>query len=88
MLIMIIIITIIMIIIIIMIMIIIMIIIITIIILEIRDFLQSLHCVANCLQHVRSSGLGAIMCKSCTTHWALIKCNILCATWYKGTAQL
>ena len=29
-----------------------------------RDFLQSPHCAANCLQHVRSSGLGAIVCKA------------------------
>ena len=27
----------------------------------IRDFLQSPHCAANCLQHVGSSGLGAIV---------------------------
>ena len=28
----------------------------------IRDFLQSPHSAANCLQHVRSSGQGAIVC--------------------------
>ena len=28
----------------------------------IRDFLQSPHCAANRLQHVRSNGPGAIMC--------------------------
>ena len=44
----------------------------------IRDFLQSPHCAANRLQHVRSSGLGAIMCKSRATHQALITCNMSC----------
>ena len=50
--------------------------------------LQPPHCAANCLQHVCSSGLGAIMCKSCATHRTLITCNLQCATWYEGTAQL
>ena len=47
---------------------------------SIRDVLQSLHSAANCLQHVRSSGLGAIVCKSCATHRALItcKCHVTC----------
>ena len=40
------------------------------------------HCTANCLQHARSSGLGEIMCKTCATHWTLIMCNMLFATWY------
>ena len=44
----------------------------------IRDFLQSPHCAVNRLQHVRSSGPGAIVCKSCATHRALITCNMLC----------
>ena len=44
----------------------------------IRDFWQSPHCAANRLQHVRSSGPGAIVCKSCATHRALITCNMLC----------
>ena len=43
-----------------------------------RDFLQSLHCAANRLQHVRSSGPGAIVCKSRATHPALIMCNMPC----------
>ena len=45
----------------------------------IRDFLQSPHSAANC-QHVRSSGPGTIVCKSCTTHRALItcKCHVTC----------
>ena len=30
---------------------------------------------------------GQTVCKSCATHRALITC-MLCATWYKGTAQL
>ena len=54
----------------------------------VRDFLQSPHCTANCLQHVRSSGQGAIVCKSRATHGALITCNMSCATWYEGTTQL
>ena len=46
----------------------------------IRDFLQSPHSAANCLQHVRSSGLGATVCKSHATHRALItcKCDVTC----------
>ena len=46
------------------------------------DFLQSPHCIANRLQHIRSSGLGAVVCKSRGTHQALI------AAWHKGTTQL
>ena len=33
----------------------------------VRDFLQSSHCAANCLQHVRSSGPGAVVYRSRTT---------------------
>ena len=46
----------------------------------IRDFLQSPHSTANCLQHARSSGPGATVCKSCATHRALItcKCHVAC----------
>ena len=44
----------------------------------IRDFLQSPHSAANCLQHARSSGPGAIVCKSRATHRALIACNMSC----------
>ena len=46
----------------------------------IRDLLQSPHSAANCLQHVRSSGPGAIVCKSRATHRALItcKCHVTC----------
>ena len=46
----------------------------------IRDFLQSPHSAANCLQHVRSSGPGAIVCKSGETHRMLItcKCHVTC----------
>ena len=40
--------------------------------------LQSPHCTTNCLQHVRSSGPGAIVCKSRATHPALI--NAICVT--------
>ena len=42
----------------------------------IEDFLQSPHCVANRLQHVHSRGPGAIVCKSCAKHPALIMCNM------------
>ena len=41
-------------------------------------FLQSSHCAANRLQHVCSSGPGAIVCKSRATHRALITCNMSC----------
>ena len=46
----------------------------------IRDFLESPHSAANCLQHVRSSGLGATVCKSHATHRVLItrKCHVMC----------
>ena len=47
----------------------------------IRDFfLQSPHSAANCLQHARSSGPGAIVCKSRATHRVLItcKCHVTC----------
>ena len=46
----------------------------------IRDFLQSPHSAANRLRHVRSSGPGAIVCKSRATHTAFItcKCHVTC----------
>ena len=50
-------------------------------------FVHSHNCAANCLQHVRSSGQGGIICKSRATCRALITCNMSCATWYEGTAQ-
>ena len=50
--------------------------------------LQSPHCAANHLQHVRSSGPGAIVCKSRATHRAFFTCSMLYATWYEGTVQL
>ena len=55
----------------------------------IRDFLQSPHSTANCVQQLRSSGRDATMCKSHATHRALItnRCHV-CATWYEVTAQL
>ena len=49
---------------------------------------RSPHCAANCLQHVRSNGPGANMCKSRAAHRAFTTCNMPCATWYEGTAQL
>ena len=53
-----------------------------------RDFLQSPHCAANCLQNARSSGPRAIVCKSRPTHRELITFNMPCATWYEGAAHL
>ena len=46
----------------------------------IRDFVRSPHSATNCLQHVRSSSPGAVMCKSHATHWVLImcKCHVTC----------
>ena len=44
----------------------------------IRDFLQSPLCAANRLQHVRSSGPGAIVYRPRATHRALITCNMSC----------
>ena len=44
----------------------------------IRGFLQSPHSPANCLQHVRSSGPGATVCKPRATHWALVACKMSC----------
>ena len=41
-----------------------------------RDFLQSPHSAVNCLQHIRSSGPGAIMCKLRATHRAFITCKL------------
>ena len=41
----------------------------------IRDFLQSPHSAANCLQHVRSSGPGTIVCESRATRRALVTCK-------------
>ena len=41
----------------------------------IQDLLQSPHCTANCLQHVRSRGMSATVCISHAAHRALIKCN-------------
>ena len=51
-------------------------------------FLQPPHCATNCLQYVRSSCQEAIVCKSRSTHQVLLPCNMLCAMWYEGTAQL
>ena len=42
----------------------------------IRDFWRSLHCTTDSLHYVLLSGLGAIMCKLCATHRALIMYNM------------
>ena len=55
----------------------------------IRDCLQSSHCAANRLQHVRSSGPKCnrvqIMCNTSSAYH--VQHVVLCATWYEGTAQ-
>ena len=51
----------------------------------IQDCLQSPHCASNRLQHVRSTGSSAIMCKS---HRALIMCNMLCYVPHGTKGQL
>ena len=51
-------------------------------------FFKSPHCTTNCLQHVLSSGLGAIKCKSHAAQRALITCNMSCVMWYEMTAHL
>ena len=43
-------------------------------------FFKSPHCVANCLQHVRSRDPGVIVCKSRATRRALFMCNMCCVT--------
>ena len=52
----------------------------------IRDFLHSPHCVANRLQHVRSSGLGAVVCNTSSAYH--VQHVVLRATLYEGTARL
>ena len=42
--------------------------------------LQSPQCASNCLQNVRSSGPGVIVCKACATHRAFITCNMSLGT--------
>ena len=56
----------------------------------IQDFLQSPHSAANCLQHVRSSGPGAIVCKSRATHRALItwKCHVTCHLVWRDSSAI
>ena len=54
----------------------------------IRDFFTISSLRGNCLQHTCSCGPGAIVYKLCATDGALIMCNMSCATWCKGTAQL
>ena len=55
----------------------------------IRDFLQS-HSAVFCLQHVRSSGPGATVCKSRATHRALItgKCHVTCHLVRRDTSAI
>ena len=52
----------------------------------IRDFSQSPLCAANHLQHVRSSGPGAITCN--TSSASHVQHVVLRARWYEGTVQL
>ena len=55
----------------------------------IRDFLQSPHSAANCVQHVRSSGPGRKRVQiTCYTSSAYhVQHDVLRATWYEGTAR-
>ena len=53
----------------------------------ILNLLQSPHYAMNYLQHTHSSGQDATICKSHSTHWALITSNMSCGLWYKGTVQ-
>ena len=53
----------------------------------IRDFYDLLTAPRICLQYVRSSGQGVIICKARATHRALITCSMSCATWYAGAAH-
>ena len=50
-------------------------------------FLQSLHRAANCLQHVLSSGQGAVVHKSRAAHQALITYNMSCVTPYSSAIK-
>ena len=50
-------------------------------------FLQSPPCTTNCLTYAQVARVQ-IMRKSRAAHQALIMCNMLCAVWYEGTAQL
>ena len=43
----------------------------------IRDFLQSPHCARNYLQHVQSSGPGAIVCKPSVYHVHHAVCHLV-----------
>ena len=51
-----------------------------------RDILQSLHFAVYRLQHVCSSGAGAILCKPCATFQVIIMCN-MCAMLYWWQAR-
>ena len=50
------------------------------------DFLHSPHHAANSTRELW--WLGAIVCKLPAAHRMLNTCNVSCATWYEGTAQL
>ena len=56
----------------------------------IRDFLQSPCSATNCLQHIRSSGPGAVVCKSRAAHQALItwKCHVTCHLVRRGSSAI
>ena len=66
------------------------IIIIIIIILTVKGIIWDLnkfHCATNCLQHVRSSRLGAIVCYSHAAHLELIRCNLIYrVVWFNSSA--
>ena len=52
------------------------------------NLLQSPHCAAKCLQNVRSSGPGAIVCKGNTSSAYRVQRVVLRATWYERAAHL
>ena len=55
----------------------------------IQAFLQSPHCAMNNFQHLRSSGLSAMVQITCNTPSAYqVQHVVLHATWYEGTAQI
>ena len=49
---------------------------------------SSPHCAANCLQHARSSGPGAVQITCNTSNAYHVQHVVLRATWNEGTAQL
>ena len=55
---------------------------------SLSSFFQTISSLCPVLPHKRWSGQGAIVCKSCAKHRALITHNMSCAIWYEETAEL